>query len=294
MQIKALEDRCNYQEDYSRRNNLRVSGVAERPGGETWEQTAVLVKSLFLQQLQLSDVTIERAHRTGKPSPQGHRTIVVRFATFTDRELVMRNTNKLSGTKIYINEDLCPASQTILRSQLPQLKKARSEGKVAFFRHTTLVIKEKTTTNAAPPSNNVPTTVGVIAPSTTFTTAAIVTTCPTHVSSTNSTTIVSTAPTTTINSIATVVSVPPPPLQEVSRNSSTTTNTDLQLGPATPTHATTPTHTATPTRTATPIHTASMSHDSQGLKQVQCVNKKSDSATPKGHGTIKKNLRKKN
>lgn len=313
-QVKGLEERCNYQEDYSRRNNLRLSGVMERPGGETWEQTVVLVRTLFSQQLQLSGVNIERAHRTGKPSPQGHRTIVVRFATFADRELVMRSTNKLSGTKIFINEDLCPASQAILRSQLPQLKKAKSEGKVAFFRHTTLVIKEKTTTTTrdSPSTNNssttatIPTTsstVPTISPtaSTTSTpTTSTPTTSTTVVASTatiNTSTIVSAAPTThtvtsaTLNSTmiyssstntsttTTIADVPPSPLPMVTRPSSSTTNTDPQPRPT------------------TPARTTSTAHDSQteqGHKLVQSGNKKSDSATPKGQGAIKKSLRKKN
>ena len=55
----------------------------------------------------------------------------------------MRNVFKLRGTRIFINEDLCPASQSIKKSQMPLLIQARSEGKVAFFQHTKLIIKEK-------------------------------------------------------------------------------------------------------------------------------------------------------
>ncbi|MPC81527.1 hypothetical protein E2C01_076148 [Portunus trituberculatus] len=56
----------------------------------------------------------------------------------------MRNVVKLRGSRIYVNEDLCTASQEIKKAQLPQLKQAKSEGKVAFFRHTKLIIKERT------------------------------------------------------------------------------------------------------------------------------------------------------
>lgn len=44
---------------------------------------------------------------------------------------------------------ICLASQNIRKAQLPQLKKARSEGKVAYFRHTKLIIKDKTTPSGA-------------------------------------------------------------------------------------------------------------------------------------------------
>lgn len=43
--IRNLDDRCDYLENYSRRNNLHITGVQERAGGKkTWEQTAELVQ----------------------------------------------------------------------------------------------------------------------------------------------------------------------------------------------------------------------------------------------------------
>lgn len=45
---------------------------------------------------------------------------------------------------MFINEDLCAASMEIKRNQLPLLKQARQEGKIAFFRHTKLIIRERT------------------------------------------------------------------------------------------------------------------------------------------------------
>lgn len=51
----------------------------------------------------------------------------------------MKNVSKLRGTRNYISEDLSPASQSIRKAQLPLLKQAISEGKVAYFRHTKLI-----------------------------------------------------------------------------------------------------------------------------------------------------------
>lgn len=141
--VHILEDRCNYQEDYSRRNNVRISGVGERSGGETWEQTASAVTFLCADKLQLPGLVLERAHRVGQRRDAGPRPIVARFTRYCDREAVMRNARKLRGTNIYINDDLCAASQAQRNAQMPQLKAARAQGKVAYFRHTRLVIKEK-------------------------------------------------------------------------------------------------------------------------------------------------------
>ena len=55
----------------------------------------------------------------------------------------MRNAKKLKGTNVFLYEDLCPASQAVKMAQMPLLKQARAQGKVAFFRHTKLIIKER-------------------------------------------------------------------------------------------------------------------------------------------------------
>ncbi|KAK4309590.1 hypothetical protein Pmani_018787 [Petrolisthes manimaculis] len=137
-----LEQRQNYQEDYNRRNNIRITGLQEQPG-ETWEETAITVSKLLEDKLQLPSMNIERAHRTGPAVPSRSRTVVARFEKFGDREAVVRNARKLRGTGIFINEDLCPASQEKKRSQLPLLKQAREDGKIAFFKHTKLIIKDR-------------------------------------------------------------------------------------------------------------------------------------------------------
>ncbi len=143
-QIKDLEQRQNYQEDYNRRNNLRISGIEEKLG-ETWEETAIAVSKLIEEKLQLPAVKLEHAHRTGRVLPSRSRVVVARFEKFSDREAVMRNARKLKGSEIYIDEDLCPASQEIRKSQIPLMKKARKEGKIPFFKHTRLIIKDKST-----------------------------------------------------------------------------------------------------------------------------------------------------
>lgn len=141
--VKDLEDRCNYQEDYNRRNNLQITGLDELPGGETWEQTAKQVSKLLEDKLQLPNIQIERAHRTGPQSSLRHRPVIARFQHYCDREAVLRNAAKLRGTRVFINEDLCPASQEKRKAQLPLLKRARSEGKLAYFRYTKLIVRDK-------------------------------------------------------------------------------------------------------------------------------------------------------
>ena len=141
--IKELEERINYQDDYSRRKNVRISGVPEPDSNETWEQTAASVTSMLQDKMQLPGLVLERAHRVGLRRDAKPRTIVARFSSYCDRESVMRNARKLKGTNIFVNDDLCPASQVVKNAQMPLLKQARQQGKIAFFRHTKLIIKER-------------------------------------------------------------------------------------------------------------------------------------------------------
>ena len=60
--LKELEDKAAYQEDYNRRKNLQITGLAEQ-AGETWEKTAEDVSSLLESKLQLPKRDIERANR---------------------------------------------------------------------------------------------------------------------------------------------------------------------------------------------------------------------------------------
>ncbi|KAK3882035.1 hypothetical protein Pcinc_001923 [Petrolisthes cinctipes] len=76
--IKELEEKINQQEDYSRRKNVRISGVEERAINETWEQTATTVTSLLGSKMQLPGVVLERAHRVGPRRDNMPRTVMVK------------------------------------------------------------------------------------------------------------------------------------------------------------------------------------------------------------------------
>ena len=141
--VKELEHKVVYQEDYSRRKNLRISGLEEH-GNETWEQTSAAVASLLETKLQLPGVVLERAHRIGVRRDSKPRIIVARFTRYSDRDATIRRGKYLKGTNIFLNEDLSATSQAIKNAQMPLLKQARAEGKIAFFRHTKLIIREKT------------------------------------------------------------------------------------------------------------------------------------------------------
>ena len=99
-----LCERLRDLEDRSRRDNLRIDGIAEVEN-ETWEQTEEILQNLFKEKLQLESISVERAHRVGDKENNNKRTIVVKLASFKDRLKIISETRKLKGTNISINED---------------------------------------------------------------------------------------------------------------------------------------------------------------------------------------------
>ena len=151
-------ERLDSLEDHSRRNNLRIDGVPEITK-ENWENTAFEVRKISKQVGFESEVKLDRAHRIGNFRVGDRpRTIVVRFHNFSDRNFFLRNSHKLKGTKIFVNEDLSQTSLNKRKDQLHLLQKARSEGKTAYFSHTKLIIKEKSNLNILRDSSSQETT----------------------------------------------------------------------------------------------------------------------------------------
>ena len=176
-QIISLKSKVTYQEDNSRRNNLRISGIPEQPG-ENWEQTADKVKTFLAENMDIRDVSLERAHRVGPlktpaaaaddetaelgaaaaPEPRRPRTIVAKFSRFRDRDTTLRNAHKLGKTPatkgVYINEDLSHESFIKRRQQIPAMKAAKLNNEIAYWNYTKLITRPKLTTGDSSDRNS--------------------------------------------------------------------------------------------------------------------------------------------
>lgn len=147
--IQKIEDHADYLENQSRRNNIRIDGIPESPN-ETWEATEVVVKDLLVHNLGLSiqeanNIKIERAHRTGKPRTPGSRPrpVVAKLASFKDREAILRRARDKKPKDIYFNEDFSARILETRRDQLPELKRQRDLGKIAYFSFDKLIVRNK-------------------------------------------------------------------------------------------------------------------------------------------------------
>ena len=71
--LKVVEDKNEYLENQSRRNNIRILGVEETEDEKSWDDTEKVVKDLLKKKLNIpGEVDIERAHRVGKKTKAGH------------------------------------------------------------------------------------------------------------------------------------------------------------------------------------------------------------------------------
>ena len=106
-QVSELDQKLDDLEQYTRRNSLRVSGIPESAEEDCEALTlATLNESLSLEPpLSLAD--IDRLHRVGRPRTDGKpRQVLVKFATYRQRQRVMKKRPALTDSDLFLNEDL--------------------------------------------------------------------------------------------------------------------------------------------------------------------------------------------
>ena len=148
--VELQGNKIEYQENQSRRNNIRVFGIPES-AGETWEMAETKVKDAIKEKLNI-EVDIERAHRVERRKSGGTkqhqadakpRVIVCRLISWKQKEAVVRKArkNKLEG--LFICEDLSQATLEKRKPHLVNLKAAKQAGKSAYFILDRLIIRDK-------------------------------------------------------------------------------------------------------------------------------------------------------
>jgi chromosome segregation ATPase len=148
--LNKFGDKTVDLENRSRRNNLRIVGIPEKPG-ETWEESEALVKSALKEKLGLrTEPRIERAHRTGKSirsdSSQvrdAPRPIVCRLYDWKEKVYILKQARIVKPTGLFVNEDVAEATMAKRREQMPRLRQAKQDGKIAYFVLDKLIIKDK-------------------------------------------------------------------------------------------------------------------------------------------------------
>ena len=133
--VKELQDKLLYQEVYNRRENLRLFGIPEPIGGT--EDVHQVVHKFLKEELELEiteDIEFQRAHRIGKKKKGETRPVIVRFLRFPEREMVFKRAREMQEeTNVKVYADYPKEISERRKQQWPRMKKAREEGKTAFF-----------------------------------------------------------------------------------------------------------------------------------------------------------------
>ena len=126
---KELQLQNNNLENYSRRSNIVIRGIAE-PQQETNADCELTVKNFFKVQLKLPDdvvnaMQIERCHRFGIRGPT-KRPIIVRFCNYKDKVTVWDAKFKNTDHGYYISDNFSRNTEFKRRKLYAVHKKAKS------------------------------------------------------------------------------------------------------------------------------------------------------------------------
>ena len=136
--IRNLEDQILYQDVYSRRENLRFFWIPETAQGV--ENSSEVMYKFFEDELELENarhIEFQRIHRLGKKKAGQSRPIIARFLRFPEREVIFKRVRDLEeDTDVKVLADFPKEIRERRKKLWPKMKKAREEGKVAYFNLT--------------------------------------------------------------------------------------------------------------------------------------------------------------
>ena len=113
--VDSMEREIDNLEQYTRRPNLRISGIPDTGEGEdTTEKVLAVINGKLGLAHPLLPQHVERSHRVGRQVDRQHpRPVIVRFTSERTRDIVYRAKTALKDfnkqhrdTQIYINDDL--------------------------------------------------------------------------------------------------------------------------------------------------------------------------------------------
>lgn len=131
-----------------RRKNLIIFGVSEDS-----QQLDMILLSLVTNKLQINDFSLlelDFCRRIGqKKESHKPRPIIMGLTTQRRKVEILKNSKKLKGTSITIQEDCPPEIRANNKLLLDEMKKLRSEGKYAAVRYGKLIVHDNRQEHAA-------------------------------------------------------------------------------------------------------------------------------------------------
>ena len=121
----------NKAERFSRRNNLRIVGVPEKPDENGAENCIKIVEDIFKRKFD-GEMKVERAHRDGKKLEGKPRHVLVKLLSYRDKVEIMKSSRVvLKDEKFFITDDLT-------KKDLEEKRKHRQEVQTLYGNGTKL------------------------------------------------------------------------------------------------------------------------------------------------------------
>lgn len=126
-----LEQRVTELENYSRRWNLRLFGVAENKDQNVRQEVIHICQSILPEHKDKLPDVIDSVHRLGqlKKGATKPRGIIMQFSVWK----AAKKSTFLQNNKLRFAEDLSPAVRERRMQLWPLVAKAREQGKAAYF-----------------------------------------------------------------------------------------------------------------------------------------------------------------
>lgn len=125
-------------ERYGRRWNIKLHGIPEAAKENIREEVIRICQEVLPQDRDQLPAAIDIAHRVGskRPNEPRPRAVIIRFVVRRYREAVWKaakNNPFLRNHGLHFTEDLTKEDRESRQKLWPMIKKAREEGKSAYF-----------------------------------------------------------------------------------------------------------------------------------------------------------------
>ena len=123
---------------------VSIDGIAESPK-ENWKDAENKLYQVLYNYFDITEeVVTERSHRVEKrdKSKQRFRTSVAKLLDYKEREHILKNTEHLKDTNIYIYEDFSKETMAIRKSLWDEVKKVQQQGKYAVIKYDKIYSSE--------------------------------------------------------------------------------------------------------------------------------------------------------
>ena len=94
-------------------------------------------------EMDIENVVIEQAHRTGKKNKNRSRPIVAQFSFYKDKMNILKNCKKLKNTRFFVFEDFSRETAAICKGKGQEILATREKGMISYLNYCTVICKQR-------------------------------------------------------------------------------------------------------------------------------------------------------